>query len=61
MLVNVGLGFACEKGNPIIKEIMNYYEQNHYILPDGTIKQIPIVYITTDVLKNMDLKFLINP
>lgn len=40
---------------------MNYYEQNHYILPDGTIKQIPIVYITTDVLKNMDLKFLINP
>ena len=61
MLVNVGLGFACEKGNPIIKEIMNYYEQNHYILPDGTIKQIPIVYITTDVLKKHGLKVSDKP
>lgn len=55
MLVNVGLGFACEKGNPIIKEIMDYYEHNHYILSDGTVKQIPIVYITTEVLKKHGL------
>ena len=54
-LVNVGLGFACEKGNPIIKEIMDYYEHNHYILPDGTVKQIPIVYITTEVLQEHGL------
>lgn len=55
LLVNVGLGFACEKGNPIIKDIMDYYEHNHYVFPDGTVKQIPIVYITTEVLKRHGL------
>lgn len=55
LLVNIGLGFACEKGNTIIKEIMDYYEQNHYILADGTVNQIPIVYITTDVLRKHGL------
>lgn len=55
MLVNVGLGFACEKGNSIIKEIMDYYENNHFVQPDGSVKQIPIVYITTEVLKKYGL------
>lgn len=54
--VNVGLGFACEKGNVIIKEIMDYYESHHYIYPDGHIEQIPIVYITTDVLMKYGLR-----
>lgn len=56
MCVNVGLGFACEKGNPVIKEIMDYYEHNHYILPDGTLKQVTIVAITTEVLKKHGLR-----
>ena len=59
--VNVGLGFACEKGNPIIKEIMDYYENHHYIYPDGHREQIPIVYITTDVLKRHGLRASDNP
>lgn len=54
--VAVGLGFACEKGNPIIKEIMDFYESHHYIYPDGRREQIPIVYITTEVLRRHGLK-----
>lgn len=56
MFVAVGLGFACEKGNPIIKEVMDYYENHHYVYPDGHREQIPIVYITTDVLKRHGLR-----
>lgn len=52
-MVNPGLGFAVEPYNPIIKEIMSYYENTHYIFPDGHIEQIPIVPITSKVLKNM--------
>lgn len=53
--VNPGLGFAAEKGNLVIKEIMAHYEASHYILKDGTIQQIPIVPITTNVLKKHGL------
>ena len=50
--VAIGLGFASLKGDTIIKEIMNFYETHHYIYPDGHIEQIPIVPITTDILKS---------
>ena len=50
-MVNPGLGFAVEAGNPIIREIMTFYETHHYIYPDGHREQIPIVPITTEVLR----------
>ncbi len=56
IMVNPGLGFACEAHNPVIKEIMNYYETHHYSYPDGHIEQIPIVPVTTEVLKRHGLK-----
>lgn len=59
--VNPGLGFACEAGNPIIRQIMSYYEHNHYVLPDGTLQQVPIVPITTNVLKKHGLKISDSP
>lgn len=55
-MVNLGLGFAVEPFNPIIKEIMSFYEQTHYIFPDGHIEQIPIVPITSKILKKYGLK-----
>ena len=61
IMVNPGLGFAVEKGNAIIREIMNYYETHHYILEDGTIQQIPIVPITTEVLKKHGLQVSATP
>lgn len=54
--VNVGLGFACEAGNPIIKEAIDFYESHHFVYPDGHIEQIPIVPIVTDILKQHGLK-----
>ena len=48
--VAIGLGFASQKGDSIVKEIMDFYETHHYVYPDGHVEQIPIVPITTDVL-----------
>ncbi|MCW3786651.1 glycosyltransferase family 32 protein [Plebeiibacterium sediminum] len=45
--VALGLGFAGKKKNPIIKEIMVFYEKSRSFHNDV----IPIVQITTDVLK----------
>lgn len=50
-----GLGFACEAHSPIIKEIMEYYENSHYIQPDGRRVSITIVTVTTEVLKRHGL------
>lgn len=50
-MVALGLGFAIEPHHPIIKEVMSFYEKTHYIFPDGHIEQIPIVPITTNILK----------
>lgn len=55
-MIALGLGFAVEPHNPIIKEIMSFYENTHYIFPDGHMEQIPIVPITTNVLKKYGLK-----
>lgn len=49
--VNVGLGFAVEPHNPIIKEVMAFYENTHYVFPDGHMEQIPIVPVVTNVLR----------
>lgn len=58
--VNVGLGFAIEPHNPILKEVMSFYENTHYIFPDGHMEQIPIVPIVTDVLRKHGMPSHIN-
>lgn len=58
--VAVGLGFAVEPYNPIIKEIMAFYENTHYIFPDGHMEQITIVPIVTNVLRKYGLPYRIN-
>lgn len=50
--VAVGLGFAVEPHNPILRETIDFYESHHYIYPDGHMEQITIVKIVTDILKN---------
>lgn len=54
-MVALGLGVAVEPQNSIINEIMQFYENHHYIYPDGHKEQIPIVPITTDVLRKHGL------
>jgi hypothetical protein len=55
LCVGPGLGFAVEAGNPIIHEILDFYESHHYIYPDGHMEQITIVTIVTDVLRRHGL------
>ena len=59
-MVALGLGFAVEPHNPIIKEIMSYYENTHYIFPNGHKEQITIVPITTNILKKYGLKHYVK-
>ena len=50
-MVNPGLGFAVEAHHPVVREIMRFYEQTHFVMPDGQIKMIPIVPVTSRVLR----------
>lgn len=54
--VAIGLGFAVEPHNKLIKEIMDVYEGKHYIYPDGHMEQITVVQIVTDVLRKYGYK-----
>lgn len=45
--VALGLGFGAEKGNPLIKEHMELYEQEHFINPDGSLNRKPSPQYTT--------------
>lgn len=56
--VNLGLGFASAAGNPILADIMSYYENTHYLLPDGSENKITIVLITTKVLEKYGLSMM---
>lgn len=53
--VNLGLGFAVTPAHPIIREAMDYYEQRHYIYPDGHRETIIIVPVLTDILRKYGL------
>ncbi len=53
--VALGLGFGVPPRHPVIREIMDVYENSHYRYPDGHVEQITIVRITTDVLKKRGL------
>lgn len=48
--VNPGLIMGCKKGNNILKEIMDGYLRNQFILPNGSYNYTTIVKYTTDVL-----------
>lgn len=58
--VSLGLGFAVEPHNPIIKEIMSVYENTHYIFPDGHIQQVTIVIIATNVFRKYGMPISID-
>ena len=44
-----GLVFACRPGNTIVKEIMEMYQKDHFILPDGTINTKTVVNRVTEI------------
>ena len=54
--VNPGLGLGASKGNPIYKDILDYYSGLRFIKPDGTLETTTIVVHTTDVLRRHGLR-----
>lgn len=40
-LLSTGLGFACEKGNPLIGALLKDYDEIPFILPDGSYDMTP--------------------
>ena len=48
--VNPGLGLGANPGLPLLKEILDYYEDMHFLLEGNTHNMFAIVKITTDVL-----------
>lgn len=55
-LVAPGLGLGVEKGHPIYKKIIDYYDRLHYIDSDGNPINITVVLHSTKILKNFGLR-----
>lgn len=54
--VNFGLGFGAQKGNFIIKALMDNYNERNFIKEDGTLDLIASPVIQTEALKVMGLR-----
>lgn len=50
-LVNAGLGMGCEKGNAFAKEVLDSYQNDHFILADGKINLNTVVTRVSNLLK----------
>lgn len=48
--VSCGLGFGAEKNLPLLKELMTVYENNNFVLEDGTMNIKPSPIITNEIL-----------
>lgn len=46
-----GLIFASEAGNPIVREILDEYEKDHFVRPDGTLNMRTVVSRVTEVFE----------
>lgn len=55
ILINPGLIIYAEKGNPIIGEIRDSYENDHFVNQDGTQNTYTIVSRTTEILMKRGL------
>lgn len=54
--VNPGLGMASVSGLKVLKEILDTYKEDHFILPDGSFNYKTIVERTTECLVRRGLK-----
>ena len=54
--VNPGLGLGVNPGLGLYKEILDMYERESYIMPDGTYSPKTVVHLTTEILCQHGLK-----
>lgn len=50
-MVNPGLGMAAPSGNSLYKEVIDYYEKQHFVRQDGTFDYTTIVERVSSILK----------
>ena len=50
LLVNSGLGLGAQSGLQIYKEVLDYYETQHFLNEDGSINTMTVVKRVTDIL-----------
>lgn len=55
-MVNLGLGFGAEKGNIVIKKLLDDYNNLHFINDDGSLNRVASPAIQTKSLKELGLK-----
>jgi len=56
ILVAPGLGMGAEAGNRLYWEILNYYNNQTFYMPDGTINKTSVVCRVSEILKNNGYK-----
>jgi len=56
--IALGLGFGAEKGNQLVKNVMDSYKDISFRNPDGTLNMIPSPQLNTKIF--VDKGFLIN-
>lgn len=49
--INLGVGFGSIAGNPLIKELRDYYNDRHFINPDGSSNKVPCYYYQHPIFK----------
>ena len=53
--VALGLGFGAEAGNPVIKALMDSYDDLHFVNHDGSLNMIASPELNTTALENIGL------
>jgi len=53
--ISTGLGFACEKGNELVGELLADYDDISFVLPDGTYDLMPCPDRNTKVMENLGM------
>lgn len=59
-IVSTGLGFACEKGNELIKALLDDYNEISFILPDGSYDLLPCPDRNTKVIQKLGLDITVQ-
>ena len=59
-VVSTGLGFACEKGNELIKALIDDYNEISFILPDGSYDLLPCPDRNTKIMQKLGLDITVQ-
>ena len=54
--ISTGVGFGCEKGNPVIGAVLADYDEISFVLPDGTYDLMPCPERNTKVMVKLGLE-----